>query len=157
MGGAPWHDRGPLPEEFNARAYSYGEPDWPMCQPTSHFRIASLSKFVTALAVYQLIDEGKLALTDKLQDILQLKTPSGTGPKEPRFKEVTIKQLLEHTSAIDPNSFRNEGAIHGAFKTAQPEGAWHLPVTAEQCDAYLASLSMAAANSGTKMGYNNHG
>lgn len=45
----------------------------------------------------------------------------------------------------------------GAFKTAQPEGAWHLPVTAEQCDAYLASLSMAAANSGTKMGYNNYG
>ena len=140
-----------------ARAYSYGEPDWPVCQPTSRFRIASVSKFVTALAVYQLIGEGKLALTDKLQDILQLKTPAGGAPKDARFKDVTIKELLEHTSAIDANSFRNEVAIQGAFKAAQPAGSWHLPVNAEQCDAYIASLSMAAANPGTMMGYNNCG
>jgi CubicO group peptidase (beta-lactamase class C family) len=140
-----------------ARAYSCGEPDWPVCQPTSRFRIASVSKFVTALAVYQLIGEGKLALTDKLQDILQLKTPVGSAPKDSRFKDVTIKQLLEHTSAIDANSFRDEGAIQGAFKAAQPAAPWHLPVSAEQCDAYIASLSMAAGNPGTAMGYNNCG
>ena len=140
-----------------ARAYSYGEPDWPLCQPTSRFRIASVSKFVTALAVYQLIGEGKLALGDKLQDILQLKTPGGGAPKDARFKDVTIRQLLEHTSALDANSFRNEGAIQGAFKTAQPAGSWHLPVTAEQCDAYIASLSMATAAPGTAMAYNNCG
>jgi CubicO group peptidase (beta-lactamase class C family) len=140
-----------------ARAYSYGEPDWPICQPTSRFRIASVSKFVTALAVYQLIGEGKLALTDKLQDILQLKTPGGGAPKDARFKEVTIKQLLEHTSAIDANSFRSEGAILGAFKAAQPAGSWHLPVTAEQCDAYIASLAMAPGAPGTMMSYNNCG
>jgi CubicO group peptidase (beta-lactamase class C family) len=139
-----------------ARAYSYGEPDWPVCQPTSRFRIASVSKFVTALAIYQLIGEGKLALTDKLQDILQLKTPAGGAPKDARFKDVTVKHLLEHTSAIDANSFRSDGAILGAFKTAQPAGSWHLPVTAEQCDAYVASLSMTGAP-GTAMSYNNCG
>lgn len=139
-----------------ARAYSYGEPDWPLCQPTSRFRIASVSKTVTALAIYQLIGEGKLALTDKLQDMLQLKTPAGGAPADNRFKDVTVKQLLEHTSGIDDNSFRNEGAILGAFKTAQPAGGWHLPMSAEQCDSYIASLGMTA-NPGTTIGYNNCG
>ncbi|MDB5910268.1 MAG: beta-lactamase [Massilia sp.] len=125
-----------------ARAYSYGEPDWPVCQPTSRFRIASVSKMVTAMAVYQLIGEGKLALTDKLQDILQLKTPSGGAPKDPDFKSVTIKHLLEHTSGINANAFRDEIAILDAHKAAQPVGAWHLPVSAEMCDAYIASLDM---------------
>src|SRR4029077_5718713 len=107
-----------------ARAYSWGEPDWPLCQPTSRFRIASVSKTVTALAIYQLIGEGKLALTDKMQEILQLKTPSGGAPKDPRFKDVTIKHLLEHTSNINANGFRNEIDILNAFKGAVPGGNW---------------------------------
>ena len=42
-----------------ARGYSWGEPDWPVCQPTSRFRIASVSKTVTALATYQLDRRGQ--------------------------------------------------------------------------------------------------
>ncbi|MFL6656740.1 MAG: serine hydrolase [Massilia sp.] len=138
-----------------ARAYSYGEPDWPVCQPTSRFRIASVSKFVTALAIYQLIGEGKLALTDKLQDILQLKTPLGGAPTAAHFKDVTIKQLLEHTSGIDANSFRDEVGILNAIKAAHPGSSFHLPVTAEQCDAFVASLAMSPTTPGTMMSYNN--
>jgi len=138
-----------------ARGYSWGEPDWPVCQPTSRFRIASVSKTVTALAVYQLIGEGKLALMDKMQDILQLKTPSGGPPKDPRFKDVTIKHLLEHTSGIEPNAFRDEIKILEAFKTAIPGGNWHLPVTAEMCDSYIASLGMGINAPGKSMVYNN--
>ncbi len=140
-----------------ARAYSLGEPDWPICQPTSRFRIASVSKTVTALAIYQLIGEGKLALTDKLQDILQLKTPSGGAPQDARFKTVTIKQLLEHTSGIDANTFRNEIAILNAFKAAAPAGNWHLPVTAEMCDSYIASLNLSLPDPGKAQAYNNCG
>jgi CubicO group peptidase (beta-lactamase class C family) len=140
-----------------ARGYSWGEPDWPVCQPTSRFRIASVSKTITALAIYQLIGEGKLALTDKLQDILQLKTPSAGGPKDPRFKDVTIGQLLDHTSSINANAFRNEINILNAFKTAVPGGNWHLPVTAEMCDSYIASLDMGTMAPGQAMAYNNCG
>ena len=82
-----------------------------------------MSKTVTALAVYQLIGEGKLKLTDKLQDILQLKTPGGGAPKDSRFKDVTIRHLLEHTSGINANAFRNEVAIRDAHKAAAPNGA----------------------------------
>ena len=140
-----------------ARAYSYGEPDWPLCQPTSRFRIASVSKLITAMAAYQLIGEGKLSLTDRVQEILQLKTPSGGAPTDARFKNVTIRELLEHTSSINANNFRNEIAIRDAFKAAQPNGNWPLPVTAEQCDAYIASLSLGASDPGAAMAYNNCG
>lgn len=137
-----------------ARGYSWGEPDWPVCQPTSRFRIASVSKTVTALAVYQLIEEKKLALTDKLQDILHLKTPSGGSPKDANFKNITIKQLLEHTSGLNANAFRDEVSILAAHKAAVPGGTWHLPVTAEMCDAYIASLDLAATPD-SAMSYNN--
>jgi CubicO group peptidase (beta-lactamase class C family) len=140
-----------------ARGYSWGEADWPVCQPTSRFRIASVSKTVTALAVYQLIGEGKLALTDKLQNILQLKSPNGGAPKDARFKDVTVKHLLEHTSGINANAFRNEVAIRDAFKAAVPAGNWHLPVTAEMCDSYVASLDMGPMDPGKAMAYNNCG
>jgi CubicO group peptidase (beta-lactamase class C family) len=104
-----------------------------------------------------LIGEGKLALTDKMQEILQLKTPSGGAPKDPRFKDVTIKHLLEHTSSINANGFRNEINILNAFKGAVPGGNWHLPVSAEMCDSYIASLDMGQMNPGQVMAYNNCG
>ena len=131
-----------------ARGYAWGEPDWPVCQPTSRFRIASVSKTVTALAAYQLIGEGKLKLTDKVaghppaQDAERWRA-GGTA----RFKDVTVRHLLEHTSGINANAFRNEVAILDAHKAAVPNGSWHLPVTAEMCDAYIASLDMGAEGS----------
>src|SRR5438067_4733608 len=58
-----------------ARGYTMAEPDWPQVEPTTCFRLASVSKSVTALAVYQLIEKGSLKLSHKLQDLLALKTP----------------------------------------------------------------------------------
>ena len=70
---------------------------------------------------------------------------------------MTVRQLLEHTSGINANAFRNEVAIRDAHKAAVPNGSWHLPVTAEMCDAYIASLDMGAKDPGQAMAYNNCG
>jgi CubicO group peptidase (beta-lactamase class C family) len=140
-----------------ARAYTWGEPDWPLVQPTSRFRLASVSKTVMALAVYQLIESKKLHLTDKMQDILQLKTPGGGAPKDPRFKDITIKHLLEHTSSLNANAYRNDVNVLAAHKAAQPGGNWHLPVTAAMTDSYIASLDMRKDNPGVSQCYNNCG
>jgi len=61
----------------------------------SLFRIASLSKSFTALAVMQLVDAGLLHLDDPVQQHLpefQL--------ADPRAGQVTVRQLLDHTSGI---------------------------------------------------------
>jgi N-acyl-D-amino-acid deacylase len=67
-------------------------------QPDSLFRIASISKPITAVAVFQLIEQGQLRLDDRVLDILKLK-PTEAG--DPRLATVTIRQCLEHTGGWD--------------------------------------------------------
>lgn len=73
---------------------SYGladrEHDVPVI-PQTTFRIASITKQFTASAVLKLQEEGKLSVNDKLSKyILDF----------PRGDEVTLRQLLTHTSGI---------------------------------------------------------
>jgi CubicO group peptidase (beta-lactamase class C family) len=66
--------------------------------PDTLFKIASMTKPVTATAVLMLQDEGKLNVADPVEKYLPgfatLKTPSGKSAK------LTITQLLTHTSGL---------------------------------------------------------
>ena len=71
-------------------------------QPTSLFRIASVSKPITAVAILQLVDRGKLKLDDKVFDILKHKPYLPEGAKvDPRLEQITILHLLQHTGGFD--------------------------------------------------------
>jgi CubicO group peptidase (beta-lactamase class C family) len=75
-----------------------GEP----VQPRSLFRIASISKPLTAAAVLQLVERGRLKLGDRVFDTLQLQVPKGEGGRfDPRWKKVTIEHLLQHRGGWD--------------------------------------------------------
>ena len=56
-----------------------------------HFRIASVSKTFTATVVLQLVDEGRLALDDTLEQYV---------PGIPNGSEITIRQVLQMTAGI---------------------------------------------------------
>ena len=102
-----------------ARGYTLAEPDWPIVQPTTFFRLASVSKLVTALAIFQLIAEG-LDPAMSAQDILNLSAIGG-GPADPGFASVTIQSLLEHTSGLDDGSGWNDGpTVVDAFVKGRP-------------------------------------
>jgi len=90
--------------------------------------------------VFQLIETGELALSDTLQSILQLKTPSGAAPVDSRFSSVTIQNLLEHKSGINTDAFSNGVAVVEAFTAAGHSAS--LPVTQEMTDSYIASLPL---------------
>ena len=139
-----------------ARGYTWAEPDYPICQPTTCFRIASVSKTVMALAIYQLIEEGSLKLGDKFQDILKLKTPGGGNPVPSKFKNITIQQLLEHTSGLNTDAYRNEKSVQDAWKAANPNKSFPLPMSAAETDSYIASLA-AVNDPGVMQAYNNCG
>lgn len=62
-------------------------------KPTTRFRIASLTKGFTALAIMQLREQDKLHLSDALSKFIS---------DYPRGNEITIKHLLTNTSGI-PN------------------------------------------------------
>ncbi len=137
-----------------ARGYTLAEPNWPLADPTTHFRIGSVSKTVTALNIYQVIHEGKLDVEDKLQDILQLKTPAGHQPTDHRFKDIRIRHLLEHTSGIPASDFENVKEIKAAFDAANKP--FSLPVSAANTDSFIATLTLNQAP-GDLQYYNNCG
>ena len=139
-----------------ARGYTFAEDTWPITQPTTFFRLASVSKTITALAVYQLIAASKLKLDDRMQDILELKTPSGGPPKDKRFGEITIDQLLAHNSGLSDHVLSASLEVRRAFASAHPGKAWHLPVSAEMIDAFVASRDLASPP-GKAYAYNNCG
>ena len=61
----------------------------------SLFRIASLSKSFTALALMQLVDAGRLHLDDPVQDHLP-----AFQLADPRADQITVRELLDHTSGL---------------------------------------------------------
>ena len=71
-------------------------------KPTSLFRIASISKPFTAVAVLKLIEEKKLRLDAPVWGLLDLPSwvPGGKNSDE-RWKQITARHLLQHTGGWD--------------------------------------------------------
>jgi CubicO group peptidase (beta-lactamase class C family) len=74
----------------------------------SLFRIASMSKPVTSVAVMILVDDGRLTVTDPVSKYLpefknpKVLTPEAGGDAKlvPASREITIRDLLTHTSGL---------------------------------------------------------
>jgi CubicO group peptidase (beta-lactamase class C family) len=101
----------------------------------SLFRIASLSKSITAMAVVQLVDAGLLHLDDPVQNHLpefQL--------ADPRAHQITVRQLLDHTS--------------GLTDAVVPELSRPQPRTSTEATTSLRSARLASTP-GTKWSYHN--
>lgn len=76
--------------------------------PVSHdslFQIGSITKAYTATLVHQLADEGKLDIEDKIY----IHLPKFAAVAGERYAEVTLRQLLNHTSGIDGDCFVDTG------------------------------------------------
>lgn len=69
-------------------------------EPRALFRIASISKPITAVAILQLIERGKFKIQDRIFDLLQLNPPDNS-PFDERWRKVTVLQLLQHTGGWD--------------------------------------------------------
>ncbi|MCC2627135.1 MAG: beta-lactamase [Thermomicrobiales bacterium] len=78
-------------------------------QPTSLFRIASVSKAITAVAVLTLVDAGQLALDDTVFPLLAF-APPPHATMDPRLATITVQDLLVHTGGWDSaQSFDPQG------------------------------------------------
>jgi CubicO group peptidase (beta-lactamase class C family) len=96
----------------------------------SIFRIASMTKAVTSVGVMMLYEEGRFRLNDPISKfipefknpkVLVEKTDSGEFVTEPAKREITIRDLLTHTSGITypfiptkvQQAYQNKGIIDG--------------------------------------------
>jgi N-acyl-D-amino-acid deacylase len=86
-----------------SRGYGFAdrEQEEPV-QPDSLFRIASISKPITAVAVLKLVGEGKLKLDDKIVELLKLRNED-VRDYDPWWNDITLHHLLTHTGGWDRN------------------------------------------------------
>lgn len=63
-------------------------------------RIASLSKAITAVSIGRLIDDGRLSFTTPLGTVLAPAFARLGQPVDPRFKTITVEQLLRHRAGL---------------------------------------------------------
>jgi len=82
---------------IHARGYTYAEKDYPVTQPNDRFRMASIAKSLSAIAIFKEIEKsnGTLSLNTKLEDIL------GIRFRDPRFNQVTLGHALTHSSGLE--------------------------------------------------------
>jgi CubicO group peptidase (beta-lactamase class C family) len=84
------------------RAYTWSEPGTDITQPTSPFRLASVSKMFTAAATYELVKAKKLALDLKAFPYLGYDQAALPGQSvDPRLKTITVQHLIDHKGGWD--------------------------------------------------------
>ncbi|WP_162006554.1 serine hydrolase domain-containing protein [Roseimaritima sediminicola] len=88
---------------------------------TDRFRIASVSKPVTAIAILRLWQEDRLRLDDAVADILELE------PVDPRFRSITVEHLLHHTAGFD-----SAKSLDPMFADVRIAGEQNVPLPIDQ-------------------------
>lgn len=86
-----------------ARGYGYADiAKRKQVDAQSLFRIASISKPITAVAILQLVEQEKLQLDDKVFEILDFEGDiAAIDDFDPRLRDITIRHLLEHRGGWD--------------------------------------------------------
>ncbi len=133
-------------------------------QPDTLFRIASISKPITALAVVSLVEQGKLSYHQEVFPYLGYPTPEYPGARrDPRLDTITVKHLLQHsggwdrTSAPDPNGdIPFDPMFHPNAAAKDLTGKEQPPASAEQVARWMAGKPLQF-DPGTRYAYSNLG
>ncbi len=126
-------------------AFGLADRDAGEALTTSHrFRIASVSKPITSVAIFRLIEEGRLRLGDRVLGLDGILGETYGRIESPRLRAITVDHLLTHTSGGWPND-----ATDPMFRAGLPEHAALIEATL----AYQAP----AHDPGTHYAYSNFG
>jgi N-acyl-D-amino-acid deacylase len=122
--------------------------------PDASFRIASVSKPLTAVATLQLVERGRFGLDDPAFAMLDLEPALEPGRTvDPRLPRITVRQLLQHTAGWDRDaSFDPIGRVR-AMARALGAGP---PVSPEGVVRYTMGLPLDF-DPGARMAYSNVG
>jgi CubicO group peptidase (beta-lactamase class C family) len=125
-------------------------------EPTSLFRIASLSKPFTATAVMQLVEAGRLKLDDKVFRVIKLQPFLARGARlDQRIDEVTVLNCLQHTGGWDRDKGFDPMGAGAAEQVAHAMGI-RLPIRPEHIIRYTMGLPLNF-DPGSNYAYSNFG
>ena len=133
-----------------ARGYRWDGYNLDPVNPDSLFRIASLTKPLTSMAIMKLVQDGVLHLSDHLTTLLSL--PS---PLDSRMNDITLLELLQHlggwnrdTTGFDP-MFADQTIATALGKS--------LPISQQDIITYMTTKRMLDFTPGTLYDYSNYG
>jgi N-acyl-D-amino-acid deacylase len=137
-----------------ARGYGIADKDTGQAvKADSLFRIDSVSKPITAVAILKLVEEGRLDLDARAFSLLdQLTPPPGAGV-DPRLFEISIRHLLYHAGGWDAG--RSSDPM-GRFREAAATLKVPLPASAETIIRYMMGRPLDF-DPGTQHAYSNFG
>ncbi|MBN1188056.1 MAG: beta-lactamase family protein [Bacteroidales bacterium] len=125
-----------------------------MVEPKHVFRIASVSKLVTGIAIMKLVEEGKLSLEDKVFGPEGILSDSVyTDVLDKRIYEIKVKHLLYHTGGWS----RNMGDPMFAPVAIAHYMKEDLPIGPETIIKYTLQRKKLAYKPGTRYSYSNLG
>jgi N-acyl-D-amino-acid deacylase len=134
-----------------SRGFGYADREAKvLMKPESLFRISSLSKPITAVAILQLVENGKLKLDAEVMTVLGLQPPRGVKFDE-RWKAITIRNLLEHRAGFDPKA--SDDPLYSSPDVAKEMGGGY-PVSAATTIRYMLKRELDF-KPGSKMVYAN--
>ena len=140
-----------------ARGFGYADVEnkTPV-QPDALFRIASVSKTITATAVMKLVEEGKLRLDDRVAPLIAHLVPASGAIVDPRWDEITIRHLLNHSGGWDRT--KPNGGFDPIDRSWIAAAAVNAPAPAspETLIRYMKGMPLDF-NPGEKFAYSNFG
>ena len=122
--------------------------------PEMTFRIASNSKPITAVAILQLVQAGKLALDTPVFPLLALEGPAN-APRDPRLDTITIEQLLVHSGGWNSDAGVDPQYVPWTMMASLTLDA-EVPAEAETIIRYVLSQPLDF-DPGTASAYSNFG
>lgn len=140
-----------------ARGFGYADVEnkTPV-QPDALFRIASVSKPLTGVAIMKLVEEGKLSLDDRVAPFIAHLAPAAGATVDPRWEQITIRHLLNHTGGWDRD--KPNGGFDPMFVPSIAAAAVNAPApaSAETIIRYMKGKPLDF-NPGQKFVYSNFG
>jgi N-acyl-D-amino-acid deacylase len=138
-----------------ARGYGYADiANKKQVEPTSMFRIASISKPITGVAIMQLVEQGKLKLSDKVLDILKYEPHLvGDAKVDERWKDITVEHCLQHRGGWD-----RDVSFDAMFQSVRFARSLRIPPPAQQDDVIRCMLGIPLDfDPGERYAYSNLG
>lgn len=135
-----------------SRGYTWDVSGVDPIEPTSLFRIASMSKPITSVAIHQLIERGLLSYDTRVVDILDLQPPPGQVA-DSRLELVTVDHLLYHVGGWDRDTTFDPMFIDQQI--AEALGV-DLPISKADIATYMTGRSLQF-QPGSRYVYSNYG
>lgn len=138
-----------------ARGYGWADRERRIpVRPDSLFRIASISKPVTAAAVLRLVEQRRLDLGAKALDFIKLPPHlEADGQPDDRLQQITIRHLLQHTGGWDRE--KSFDPMFRPIRIAEKVGA-PAPASAAAVIRYMLGRRLDF-DPGTRYAYSNFG